>query len=242
MKTKKRKTKPIQSYKPTVGEIDAIKRQIARQRSQPSIRLKASEKDGQRIISVDHAIDSIGRALLYDALSTADPDFLFGLLSQMSNGGYRGREVSDDILNFMLSVIKGGKAKDQFETMLMAQMAAVHIATMRSARELEMAPVLPQADMAGRTFNNLARTFAMQLETLKRYRSGGEQKVTVQHVSVNEGGQAIVGNVTRAPRQKATGKPTNYQAAIADAKSAPMPTINEKGGRISISRSSSGRK
>jgi hypothetical protein len=30
----------------------------------------------------------------------------------------------------------------------------------------------------------------------KRYRTGGEQKVTVQHVSVNEGGPAIVGNVT----------------------------------------------
>jgi hypothetical protein len=28
---------------------------------------------------------------------------------------------------------------------------------------------------------------------------GGEQKVTVQHVTVNEGGQAIVGAVSRAP-------------------------------------------
>jgi hypothetical protein len=30
---------------------------------------------------------------------------------------------------------------------------------------------------------------------LKRYRSKGEQKVVVEHVTVNEGGQAIVGNV-----------------------------------------------
>jgi hypothetical protein len=29
------------------------------------------------------------------------------------------------------------------------------------------------------------------MEALKRYRTGGEQKVTVQHVSVNDGGQAI---------------------------------------------------
>ena len=35
------------------------------------------------------------------------------------------------------------------------------------------------------------------MEALKRYRAGGEQKVTVQHVSVSEGGQAIVGNVTQ---------------------------------------------
>ncbi len=50
------------------------------------------------------------------------------------------------------------------------------------------------------------RTFATQMETLKRYRTGGEQKVTVQHVSVSEGGQAIVGNVTQAPRENASGE------------------------------------
>jgi hypothetical protein len=34
------------------------------------------------------------------------------------------------------------------------------------------------------------------MEALKSYRSKGEQKLTVQHVHVAEGGQAIVGNVT----------------------------------------------
>ena len=36
----------------------------------------------------------------------------------------------------------------------------------------------------------------VQVEALKRYRTGGEQKVTVQHVTVNDGGQAIVGSVS----------------------------------------------
>jgi hypothetical protein len=44
------------------------------------------------------------------------------------------------------------------------------------------------------------------MEALKRYRSGGEQKVTVQHVSVSEGGQAIVGNVTQDARESGAGK------------------------------------
>jgi hypothetical protein len=34
------------------------------------------------------------------------------------------------------------------------------------------------------------------MEALKNYRSKGEQKMTVQHVHVGEGGQAIVGNVS----------------------------------------------
>jgi hypothetical protein len=33
------------------------------------------------------------------------------------------------------------------------------------------------------------------VETLKKYRTGGEQKVTVQHVTVSDNAQAIVGNV-----------------------------------------------
>ena len=51
-------------------------------------------------------------------------------------------------------------------------------------------------DSAQNAFNKLARTFAAQVEALKRYRSGGEQKMTVQHVHVAEGGRAIVGNVS----------------------------------------------
>ena len=40
------------------------------------------------------------------------------------------------------------------------------------------------------------------MEALKRYRTGGEQKVTVQHqhVTVNEGGQAVVGTVNTRGR------------------------------------------
>ena len=48
--------------------------------------------------------------------------------------------------------------------------------------------------------DKLARTFAAQAEALKRYRTGGEQKVTVQHVTVNDGGQAVVGTVTTKGR------------------------------------------
>ncbi len=63
--------------------------------------------------------------------------------------------------------------------MLAAQIAAVHIATMTFARRLNHVENIPQQDSAERAFNKLARTFAAQIEALKRYRTGGEQKVTV---------------------------------------------------------------
>jgi hypothetical protein len=81
------------------------------------------------------------------------------------------------------------------EAMLAAQMAAVHMATMALARRLANVENTAQQDSAERAFNKLARTFAAQVEALKRYRSRGDQTVRVEHVTVNEGGRAIVGNV-----------------------------------------------
>jgi hypothetical protein len=95
---------------------------------------------------------------------------------------------------FMLAVVKGIEPRDQIEAMLAAQMAAVHMASMTLARRLANAENISQQDSA-RAFNKLTRTFAAQMRALKEYRSKGEQKMTVQHVHVAEGGQAIVGNV-----------------------------------------------
>lgn len=43
----------------------------------------------------------------------------------------------------------------------------------------------------------LMRTFATMAECLRTYRGGGQQKMTVEHVTVQAGGQAIVGTVNR---------------------------------------------
>jgi hypothetical protein len=54
----------------------------------------------------------------------------------------------------------------------------------------------------GSTAAKLLRAYCTQIETYRRLRGGGEQKITVQHVTVNEGGQAIVGAVN-APLDRA---------------------------------------
>ena len=53
----------------------------------------------------------------------------------------------------------------------------------------------------------------MQMEALRRFRRGAEQKVTLQHVSVAEGGQAIIGNVTHASRKSRQQKAAREKAA-----------------------------
>jgi hypothetical protein len=143
-----------------------------------------------------------------EALGTTDPDFLDGMLLQLLNAGSRAGKVDERGLNFLLSVVKGVKPRDQVEALLAAQMAAVHAATMTFAFRLGRTETIPQQDSAERAFNKLARTFAAQVEALKRYRSRGDQTVRVEHVTVNEGGQAIVGNVNHGGR----GAPKNEEA------------------------------
>ena len=188
--TKREISKP---YEPTPRERDAIE---AWTKGSPSPRLKVSKKDEVITISHDHQDPRTGQAVLMQELGTTDTDFLSGLLHQLGNAVGK-RPDPEGALNFMLAVVKGLEPKDQLETMLGAQMAAVHMATLNLADRLARVETIQQQDSAERAFNKLARTFAMQMEALKRYRTGGQQKVTVEHVTVNEGGQAIVGSVTQ---------------------------------------------
>lgn len=118
-----------------------------------------------------------------------------GLLRQLSNLTMRGGQFNNDAANFALGFVDAMKPRDAAEALLCTQMAAIHQATVMLAKRLNHADSLPHQDSAERALNKLARTFAAQMDTLKRYRSKGEQTMRVEHVTVAEGGQAIIGNV-----------------------------------------------
>ena len=198
------------------------------------VRLKVIKNGDDQTITPDHPDGTAGRWLLMKAIGTTDPDFLSGILKQLANASSQDGYANEDNLNFALSVVKGITPKDHVEAMLATQMAAVHMATITFARRLAHVDNIQQQDSAERAYNKLARTFISQMEALKRYRTGGEQKVTVQHVSVSEGGQAIVGNVTQAPRGDKTDAAAASPPALTDAKAQPMPAIAEHKERISV--------
>jgi hypothetical protein len=76
------------------------------------------------------------------------------------------------------------------------QMVATHVASMTALRRMNGSETIPQQDSNGNLVVKLLRTFTAQIEALQRHRGKGEQKVTVEHVHVHAGGQAIVGAVT----------------------------------------------
>jgi hypothetical protein len=125
-----------------------------------------------------------------------------------------------------VAALKGIAPRDEIEGMLAAQMVATHSAAMDCLRRA----VLEQQtfhgrDMALKHASKLLATYTRQLEALDKHRGKGQQKITVEHVTVNSGGQAIVGNVT-AGAGKVPGAPTVEPAAGSDVPSLshnPMP-------------------
>ena len=101
-------------------------------------------------------------------------------------------------INEALAAVAGIGARDEIEGMLATQMVATHLAAITALRRLKGAENIPQQDSNGNLAAKLLRTFTMQVEALQRYRGKGQQKVTVEHVHVHAGGQAIVGPVTPA--------------------------------------------
>ena len=84
-------------------------------------------------------------------------------------------------------------------------MAAQLIASHSAAMERYRRDMIDEQTFEGRRenlaqANKLSRTFTMLLEALKRHRSKGQQKVTVEHVHVHAGGQVVVGTVEAGGR------------------------------------------
>jgi hypothetical protein len=105
-------------------------------------------------------------------------------------------ETRDRQLNATIAAMMGVAPKDELEGMMAAQLLAAHNAAMECYRRA----MIGEQTFEGRKenlnqANKLSRTYANLLEALNRHRGKGQQKMTVEHVHVHAGGQAVVGNV-----------------------------------------------
>jgi hypothetical protein len=146
---------------------------------------------------VDHPDPELGEQLMAETLGVADRDAMHGILRQLVKASVNGQQPDAVNLGFMISIVKNIKPRDVVEAMLAAQMVSVHVMAMRCAYHLANADDVACQDSAARALGRLACTFPAQMEALNRYRNHGEPAITVQNVSVGDGGKAIVGNVTQ---------------------------------------------
>jgi hypothetical protein len=104
------------------------------------------------------------------------------------------------------------EARDSLERMLAHQLATAHTAAMKLSAEMNKQidhalrtrgegenerAILNATRLAG-AVGRIMSSYQQGMLTVQRLRSGGKQVVTVQHVSINEGAQALVAGNMRA--------------------------------------------
>jgi hypothetical protein len=156
-----------------------------------------TKKEQTRVVEVPGPSKAPGQ-FKHIAGSNADA-FNQQIAGQLLLSIWRGADGKDDVTRgeqAMLFAMMASKPADEIEGMLIAQMTACHFAAMECFRCLAIPGQSIEASKINLTFaNKLSRTFTSHLETLDKHRGKGQQKVTVEHVHVHQGGQAIVGTV-----------------------------------------------
>ena len=192
-----------------------------------------------------HSDEEGHRFRLADAFGTRSMEFVDAMLKGVGMAT-EDHSASKDFgpgspdqlaFNAALAVIDGVRPKDEVEAMLAANMAVANITLLELvartraaiAGHLYQGNGLKRLDVLGNLTNKFMRTFAIQIEALARKRRKGEQTVTVRHLHVHAGGQAVVGNVTHRGGRGVT---KNEQRPCADERQ--MPEIGKSTNRPSV--------
>jgi hypothetical protein len=173
---------------------------VAAQRRLAPVRVKLWQTDAK--VAKVHPPDGEGEnwwRRLNKALGTTSSDFVNNSLFQIqaaSRSPWGG--ISELSMNAALAMIEAAAPKDEIEAALAVQMACTHTAAMAVLAKLDVAFATERRVAAfGSAAARLMRTYATQVEVLRRLRNGGQQFVRVEHVHVNDGGQAVIGNVKK---------------------------------------------
>jgi hypothetical protein len=203
-----------------------------RKRKPPKITVKSAPGK-----PLDLDMEPIDAVRLVSAFGTAEPSFASWMLNAIINAACDGGPAHPpgaEAINDALAAVTGIGARDETEGMLATQMVATHFAAISALRRLKGAETFHQQDSNGNLAVKLLRTFTSQVEALQRYRGKGQQKVTVEHVHVNAGGQAIVG-FAHAPGVKSNkSDKTDAMREIAHAPDTPLRCANEGRRRLPI--------
>ena len=150
-------------------------------------------------------------------------------------------EEREKQLSATVAALSGIAPKDELEGMMAAQLIAAHNAAMECYRRAMIA----EQTFEGRRenlaqANKLSRTYAALIEALNRHRGKGQQKVTVEHVHVHAGGQAVVGMIAAPGHQgggdASKGEEQPHAKQIAHAPKPAMPCPNEGPDALPIAR------
>lgn len=199
-KKQTKKTALKKPYQPTQAEKIVVDEQKSRKETTaPPFQIKVENRDRDDwSVAPDHPDPKTALALCLKTFGTDSPDFSDLVFSQLIGVGQTNdKPLNTTLTNGALAAVAGIGPQDETEAMLAVQMVAIHDTAMKCLKRAN----LESQTFEGRQLNlnyavKMSRTYTAQMEALKKYRTKGQQ-INVEHVHVHQGGQAIVGNVTK---------------------------------------------
>ncbi len=241
--TPKREAPPAVPYEPTEAEkrqSAAFKKKVQAKTSPASIKIKAATADTMQI-EFGHTDMTMGLTLLMDTFGVTEYDLANNLLSQIINTSRenKNQKVEQGVVNAALAAVHGIGPKDEAEALLATQMVGIHNFAMLSLQRARMAETVNLLELHSNIATKMFRTYAAQMEALKKYRSKGEQKVVVQHVHVNADKAAVQVNNNAPQDREGGGDNLNsevqpYAPALEHSHVSPMRSPNEVREAVSV--------
>jgi len=136
------------------------------------------------------------RSTLCAATGSASNEFAHMIFAQTAGGFFKSESNISDNSKALIEALLALKPRDEVEGMLISRILVLHNQYMEFMRRAS-GPTQTTAgvDMNINRATKLMRAYDNALESLSRYRRKGQQQITVQHVNVSDGGQAIIGSV-----------------------------------------------
>jgi hypothetical protein len=187
------------------------------------MRVKPTKKGRSTIIQTDMSPEEAR-----EVTGTISPELVAVLISQASAAIWvpsADPERQAQWAAATFDAMRGIAPADPVEGMLAVQMVATHHAAMECFRRAHLAEQTFEGRQLGLKYGDrLVRSFAALTDALNRHRGKGQQVVRVEHVTVQAGGQAIVGTVTRGGGGDPAGSEDrpHAQAALGHAAEPPM--------------------
>lgn len=130
-----------------------------------------------------------------DDVELAQDIFNTGVIALPKDSGAQNLSIASQSL-------ADASPKDAIESKFCMQEMALYTQGMNYLSKAERADSLDMREFFMKSAIKLLRLRNETIEAMTRYRRGGEQRVVVQHVTVSEGGQAIVGGVLQGGGSK----------------------------------------
>jgi hypothetical protein len=151
-----------------------------------------SAKMPSKAMEITEPVCRVSGSTVADFTETLLAQVYASLWVEHSDAKTRGSQI-----RAALTVMGSIEPRDELEGMLSAQLIAIHNAAMECYRRA----MIGDQTFEGRRenlnqANKLSRNYVAMMDALDRHRGKGHQRITVEHVTVHAGGQAIVGNVT----------------------------------------------